>query len=230
MSEQEAPRHLLVRARGDGFPLYTSTEGSHANAPDDFTVCLLAGDPDLGLPQNLVHDLLSWNAALPLEGPAAKARMRKHVSTGRELAQSVAQHLGPAWVVRYWDARHGTAKFVCWGCARLHWTLDSHGNPPHPLRITMMAEYRWGPFRAEEFGDFMPDDPAAGLNLPDDLVADLYTWAGDFDAEMNRYVADRDEERHAAQRIELERRGEELAHRVAGALGPGRTVTYAGLT
>ncbi|PBC86868.1 hypothetical protein BX261_6979 [Streptomyces sp. 2321.6] len=95
--------------------------------------------------------------------------------------------------------------------------------------MTMMAEYHWGPFRAEGFGDFMPDDPAAALDLPDDLVDDLYTWAGDHDAGINRYVEERDEDRHHARCVELERIGEELAQRVARALKPGRTVTYAGL-
>ncbi|MFH8405257.1 hypothetical protein ACH4FX_10840 [Streptomyces sp. NPDC018019] len=92
-----------------------------------------------------------------------------------------------------------------------------------------MAEYQWGLFRAEGFGDFMPDDPAAALDLPDDLVDDLYSWARDYDAEINRYVTERDEVRHNARCAELERSGEKLASRVARALKPGRTVTYAGL-
>ncbi|SDQ69695.1 hypothetical protein SAMN05428945_5554 [Streptomyces sp. 2224.1] len=229
MNEQEAPRHLLIQARGDDSPLFTSTAGFHAVAPDDFTTGVPVADPALVLPESLVHGLFSWNAALPPEGPTAKAALRKHVKTGLGLAQSLARHLGPQWVVRYWDARQDTAKFVCWGCARLHWTLESHGTPPHPLHMTMMAEYHWGPFRAEGFGDFMPDDPAAALDLPDDLVDDLYTWAGDHDAGINRYVEERDEDRHHARCVELERIGEELAQRVARALKPGRTVTYAGL-
>ncbi|MFE3884742.1 hypothetical protein ACFXPQ_17840 [Streptomyces lydicus] len=229
MNEQEAPRHLLVRGRGEESPLFTSTAGFHAVAPDDFTNGVPVGDPALALSEGLVDGLLSWNSALPPEGSTAKAALRKHVKTGLGLAQSLARHLGPEWVVRYWDARHGTAKFVCWGCSRLHWTLESHGTPPHPLHMTMMAEYHWGPLRAEGFGDFMPDDPAAAVDLPDDLVDDLYTWAGDYDAEINRYVAERDEDRLNARCIELERSGEELAHRVARALKPGRTVKYAGL-
>ncbi|MFD7667235.1 hypothetical protein [Streptomyces sp. NPDC059788] len=229
MSEQEEPRHLLVQARGDDSPLFTSTADFYADAPDDFTIGVPMGDPALGFSEGLARDLASWNAVRLPEGSTAKAALRKHVKTGLGLAQSVARHLGPKWVVRYWDARHGTAKFVCWGCSRLHWTLESHGTPPHPLHITMMAEFHWGPFRAEGFGDFMPDDPAAALGLPDDLVDDLYAWAIDFDAELNWYVAERDEEGHAAQRIELESRGEELAHRVARSLQPGRTVIYAGL-
>ncbi|OKI01932.1 hypothetical protein A6A06_12445 [Streptomyces sp. CB02923] len=229
MGEHKAPRHLLVQARGDGCPLFTSTAGFHSVAPDDFTIGLSVGDPALGLPEGLAHGLVSWNAAPPPEGPDAKAALRKHVKTGLGLAQSVARHLGPEWVVRYWDARHGSAKFVCWGCSRLHWTLESHGTPPHPLHMTIMAEYHWAPFRAEGFGDFLPDAPVAALDLPGDLVDDLYTWALDFDAAMNRYVAERDEERNDAERLALERRGEELTHRVACVLKPGRTVTYAGV-
>ncbi|WP_030674474.1 hypothetical protein, partial [Streptomyces rimosus] len=229
MNEQEAPRQLLVRARGDDSPLYTSTAGFHADTPEDFTIGLSTGDPALRLPEGVMHRLTSWNAELPPEGFTVKASLRKHVRIGRGLAQSVAQHLGPPWAVRYWDAQHGTAKFVCWGCSRLSWTQDLHGNPPHPLHMTIMAEYKWGPFRAEGFGDFMPDDPAAGLALPGDLVDDLYTWANDFDTEMNKYLAERDEDAYNARRSELESRGEELTRRVACVLRPGRTVTYASL-
>ncbi|MFI6765403.1 hypothetical protein [Streptomyces sp. NPDC050355] len=41
-------------------------------------------------------------------------------------------------------------------------------------------------------------------------------------------MKERDEDRDDARRRELDRRGKELAERVARELGPGRTVTYAG--
>ncbi|MEV7130136.1 hypothetical protein [Streptomyces sp. NPDC093260] len=149
---------------------------------------------------------------------------------GLEAARSLARHLGPLWVVRYWDEGHGAAKFVCWGCDRLHWALDAHGTPPHhPLSITVVGEYKWPPLRAEGFGDFAADDPAAALGLSGELVADLYAWAADFDAGMELWLKDRDDEADDARREELDRRGRALTERVARELAPGRTVTYGGL-
>ncbi|WP_116210850.1 hypothetical protein [Streptomyces olivoreticuli] len=228
MSHQDEPRHLLVRARGDRSPLYTSDAGFYAD-PDDFTSGVPVDDPGLGLSGDLAHGLVSWSTARPLGGFASRPPLRKHVKKGLELVQTLAKHLGPTWVVRYWDEQHGSAKFVCWGCQRLHWTLDAHGNPPHPLHMVVEGEYKWGPLRAEGFGDFMPDDPAAALGLSDDLVDDLYKWSADFDANMNLYLEERDGEKDDARRRELDRRGEELTERVARELAPGRTVRYGGL-
>ncbi|MBF6047191.1 hypothetical protein GO001_18425 [Streptomyces sp. NRRL B-1677] len=228
MSYQDEPRHLLVRARGDQSPLYMSDAGHYAD-PDDFARTVPVDGPDLALPRDLLHGLVSWSTARPPAGFASRPPLRKHVKKGLELAQLLAKHLGPGWVVRYWDERHGSAKFVCWGCQRLHWTLDAHGSPPHPLHMVVEGEYAWGPLRAEGFGDFVPDDPAAALGLSDDLVDDLYKWSADFNANMDLYVQERDEERNDACRRELYRRGEELTERVARELAPGRTVRYGGL-
>lgn len=79
------------------------------------------------------------------------------------------------------------------------------------------------------FGDFAPDDPTAGLDLSDELVADLYRWAADFNAGMEQYLNDRDDAKDDARRGELDLRGRDLAERVAREAGPARTVTYGGL-
>ncbi|MGW2599926.1 hypothetical protein [Streptomyces klenkii] len=228
MSYQDKPRHLLVRARGEQSPLYVSDAGFYADS-EDFTSSVLVDEPDLGLPGDLLRGLVSWSTSRPPVGFASRPPLRKHAKKGLELAQALAKHLGPGWVVRYWDERHGSAKFVCWGCQRLHWTLDAHDSPPHPLHMVVEGEYEWGPLRAEGFGDFVPDDPAAALGLSDDLVDDLYKWSADFNANMELYVRERDEERNDACRRELYRRGEELTERVARELAPGRTVRYGGL-
>ncbi|MEV6669773.1 hypothetical protein [Streptomyces sp. NPDC051162] len=228
MNHQDEPRRLLVRARGDRSPLYTSDAGSYAD-PDGFTIGVPVDDPGLGLPGDLAYSLISWSTTRPPEGFTSRPPLRKHVKKGLELAQTLAKHLGPTWVVRYWDERHGSAKFVCWGCQRLHWTLDAHGSPPHPLHIVVEGEYKWGPLRAEGFGDFMPDDPAAALGLSDDLVDDLYKWSADFNANVDLYVQERDEDRDDARRRVLDQQGQELTERVARELAPGRSVRYGGL-
>ncbi|MFI1052386.1 hypothetical protein [Streptomyces griseoruber] len=173
--------------------------------------------------------LASWSRARPAAGFASHQPLRTHAKQGLETAQALARHLGPQWVVRYWDEARATMKFVCWGCRRLHWSLDEHDTPPFPLRITVEGEYKWYPLRAEGFGDFAPDDPAAGLDLSDELIADLYTWAADFNAGMEQYLKDRDDGKDDARRQELDLRGKDLAARVAREAGPGRTVTYGGL-
>jgi hypothetical protein len=68
--------------------------------------------------------------------------------------------------VRYWDEHHRTAKWVCWGCERLHWQRDSHGTPPHPLDITVEGEFQYGPLRSDGFGDFLPTIPPPRLTCP----------------------------------------------------------------
>ncbi len=145
---------------------------------------------------------------------------------GLVLAQSLAARLGPRWVVRYWDGAYDTVKFVCWGCRRLHWSLDEHGTPSFPVRVTVEAEYKWYPLRADGFGDFAPDDSTAVMHLSEGLVADLYQWAKDFDTGMERYLRDRDDAADDVRRGELDLRGQELAERIARELGPARQVTY----
>ncbi|ARF53503.1 hypothetical protein [Streptomyces gilvosporeus] len=228
MNHDDERRHLLVRAQGDRSPLYELYAGLSADG-GDFTSSVPADDPDVDLADDVARGLVSWSTARPPGGFASRPQLRQHVEQGLTLAQAVAKHLGPAWVVRYWDEQHQAAQFVCWGCQRLDRTLDAHGDPPHPLRIVVVGEYKWFPLRAEGFGDFAPDDPAAALGLSDELIGDLYGWSADFDANMELYLKERDEDRDDARRRELARRGEELAERVARELGPGRTVTYAGL-
>ncbi|MET9388028.1 hypothetical protein ABZY09_45355 [Streptomyces sp. NPDC002928] len=148
---------------------------------------------------------------------------------GLAVAQRLARQLGPSWSVRYWDERHRAAKWVCWGCDRLHWERDEHGTPPHALDLTVEGEYRFGPLRSDGFGDFFPDDPAAALALPDDLVADLYAWAKGIDSTLNLYLRDRDEAEYEDEWQRLFREGTELARRVAHEVGPARKVTYKGV-
>lgn len=218
-----------MRAQGARSPLHELYAGLSEEGGDHYTSSVPVDDPDVDLPEDLARGLVSWSTARPPGGFASRPPLRKHVKQGLTLAQAVAKHLGPAWVVRYWDEQHHAAKFACWGCQRLHWTLDAHGDPPHPLHIVVEGEYKWFPLRAEGFGDFAPDDPAAALGLSDELIDDLHGWSADFDANMELYLKERDEDRDDARRRELDRRGEELAERVARELGPGRTVTYAGL-
>lgn len=127
------------------------------------------------------------------------------------------------------DERHGTAKWVCWSCDRLHWERDYHSAPPPPVHITVEGEFKFGPLRAEGFGDFAPDDPAAALALSDDLVAALYTWAKAIDTTVNLDVRDREEGKYDDEWQRLFREGRGLAQQVARELGPTRTVTYKGL-
>lgn len=222
------PLHLVVRAQGGGSPLCTAEDQGDGDLAE-FTHALALDDPALGLPGQLAEQLASWSRAFAPGGFASRPELRKHTKRGVELAQSLASHLGPAWVVRYWDASHDTAKFVCWGCGRLHWMLDPHGSPPHPLHITVQGEYKWYPLRADGFEDFAPDDPAAALGLSDELVDDLYEWAHDVDAAMNQWLQDRDDDRDNARRRELDLRGRQLAERLRREIGPARTVTYGGV-
>ncbi|WP_372409670.1 hypothetical protein [Streptomyces luteireticuli] len=228
MNHDADPRHLLVRALGEQSPLYVPETEIHPDVPD-FTCNVRGDDPALGVPEDLVRSLASWAMSRPAAGFASRPELRKHVKEGREKAQLLAAHLGPAWVVRYWDEQHESAKFVCWGCRRLHWTLGAHGDPPHPLHVIVQGEYRWYPLRAEGFEDFAPDDPAAALGLSDSLVDDLYKWSADVDANMDLYLQEREEDEREARKEELERRGEALAARVVQEVGPGRTVTYRGV-
>ncbi|MEW2302218.1 hypothetical protein AB0958_19940 [Streptomyces sp. NPDC006655] len=228
MTPDSDPRHLLVRAGSGPSPLYTTDTGAIADIPD-FTRQVPLDDPGLNLPGELADRLRTWNQAYPPGGFTDRPALRKHVKRGLETAQLLARHLGPVWVVRYWDEQHRTAKFLCWGCDRLHWTADAHGTPPHPLRVVVEGEYKWLPLRAEGFGDFAPDDPAAALGLSDDLVAALYQWAKDIDATMERWLKDRDDTERETTYARLDGVGRQLTERVARELGPGRTVAYGGI-
>ncbi|MER5218888.1 hypothetical protein [Streptomyces flaveus] len=223
------PRHVLVQARGEPSPLY---EPEDAGAYEDlgaFTRNVPLDDDWLVLPADLSDALRSWSLSRPPEDFTSGPDLRKHVKQGLAAAQRLARHLGPLWVVRYWDERHRTAKWVCWGCDRLHWERDSHGTPPHPVDLTVEGEYKFGPLRSEGFGDFFPDDPAAALDLSDGLVSALYKWAEGIDTTLNLDLRDREDGKYDAEWERLFQEGMDLAKRVAHELGPTRTVTYKGL-
>ncbi|WP_275461802.1 hypothetical protein [Streptomyces noursei] len=93
----------------------------------------------------------------------------------------------------------------------------------------MEGEFTFGPLRSEGFGDFLPDDPSAGLTLSDGLVAALYGWAKTIDVTLNLDLRDREDGKYDAEWERLFHEGAELARRVAQELGPARTVTYKGL-
>ncbi|MGW1378187.1 hypothetical protein ACWD6P_28485 [Streptomyces sp. NPDC002446] len=226
--DYDEPRHLLVQASGGRSPLYTAEAGFHAEV-EQFALSVPVEEPELSLPDDLADRLVSWSQARPENGFTSRPQLRKHARQGREAAQRVAKHLGPLWVVRYRDEAHDSVKFVCWGCDRLHWTIDTHGTPPHPVHVIVQGEYHWYPLRAEGFEDFAPDDPAAALHLSDILVSDLYQWAKDIDEAMNTWLEDRDDARQQATYERLDHVGETLAERVARELGPGRKVTYRGV-
>ena len=225
----EEPRHVLVQARGEPSALYEPEDAGANEDPGAFTRNVPLDDDRLVLPGDLAEALRSWSLARPTGGFASRPDLRKHVKQGLAVAQRLARQLGPSWVVHYWDERHRTAKWVCWGCDRLHWESDIHGAPPHPVDLTVEGEFKFAPLRSEGFGDFFPDDPAAGLDLSDDLVADLYAWAKSIDATLNLYVRDPEEGKYDVEWQRQFREGMELARRVAHELGPARKVTYRGL-
>ncbi|MEU6195072.1 hypothetical protein [Streptomyces sp. NPDC047061] len=231
----EAPWNLLVQARGEPSPLYEPEDPESPAAHDAlgalgaFTRAIALDDDRLALPADLADELRSWSLSRPPGGFASRPALRKHAARGLETARRLAGRLGPAWSVRYRDERHRTATWLCWGCDRLHGEPDEHGTPPHPLDLTVEAEYRYGPLRADGFGDFFPDDPAAGLALSDDLVAGLYTWARAVDTTLDLYLRDRDEAAYEDDWQRLFHEGAELARRVAHESGPARRVTYRGV-
>ncbi|MGW2720552.1 hypothetical protein [Streptomyces sp. NPDC001492] len=214
----EGPRHLLVQARGEPSPLYEPAGGWWDEEPDAFTVGIPLEDSALALPAHLLDALRSWS----LPGPP-------NVERGLTAAQRLARHLGPSWAVHYWDERRRTVKRLCWGCDRLHGERDSHGDPPHPVDITVEGEFKYGPLRSDGFGDFFPDDPAAALDLSDGLVADLRAWARSIDDTLNLSLRDRVDGKYDSEWERLFRAGSALAQRLADELGPSRTVTYKGL-
>ncbi|MFJ5675904.1 hypothetical protein [Streptomyces sp. NPDC093097] len=225
----EEPHYVLVQARGEPSALYEPEEpGAHEDL-GAFTRHLALDDDRLLLPADLADALRSWSLSRPPGGFASRPDLRKHVKQGLAIAQRLARHLGPSWAVRYWDERHRTAKWACWGCDRLLWERDSHGTPPHPVHLTVEGEFTFGPLRSEGFGDFFPDDPAAALPLSDGLVAALSTWAKTIDTTLNLDVRDREAGKYDAEWERLFHEGAELARRVAHELGPARTVTYKGL-
>ncbi|MFG2807134.1 hypothetical protein [Streptomyces massasporeus] len=219
----EEPEHLLIRARGDTSPLYTTDAGALCGV-EAFTRAVPVDDEALALPGEVARKLTEWNGNRPADGFELRPALRKHVRQGWEIARLVATHLGPGWAVRFWDERHRDAKFACWGCDRFHGTVGAQGPPPlpHPLAITVEGEYGMHPLRAKGFGGFAPDDPAAGLRIPDDLVAAFRRWAKEIETTL---MADGDDDQW--RRLFLE--GGELSRRLARELGPARTVTYRGI-
>ncbi|WP_105974365.1 hypothetical protein [Streptomyces geranii] len=225
----EEPRHLLVRARGETSPLYETADPWAQDDLGAFTVPVPLDDERLLLPPELAEALGAWSLSRPPGGFTSRPDLRRHVKQGLAVAQRLARRLGPAWSVRFWDEGHGSAKWLCWGCDRLHWERDSHDTPPHPVDVTVEGEFKYGPLRSEGFGDFFPDDPAAALSLSEDLVADLYRWARAIDDTLNADLRDQVDGKYDAEWERLFHEGAELAKRVAHELGPDRTVTYKGL-
>ncbi|WP_225099542.1 hypothetical protein [Streptomyces sp. CoH27] len=175
------------------------------------------------------RSLTEWAQSFADGGFASRPALRKHVKRGLEIARRAARFLGPRWVVRYWDEQHQDEKFVCWGCDRFHWTADTHANPPHPLDITVEGEAGMDPLRAEASGYFAPDDPAAGLHLPDDLVTAFKAWVRQIDKTLELDLPYQEEDRHDDEWQRLFREGRDLSEQLARELGPARTVTYKGL-
>ncbi|NEC92163.1 hypothetical protein [Streptomyces sp. SID12501] len=225
----EELRDLLVQARGEPSPLYGLEDPLAYDDVGAFTSNIPLDDAGLALPAELAEALRSWSLSRPPEGFASRPALRKHVKQGVTVSRRLARHLGPLWPVRYSDERHRSAKWVCWSCDLLHWERNSHGIPVYPVDLTVEGEFQFGPLRAEGFGDFFPDDPAAGLDLSEELVADLRAWAKDIDAKLNVYLQDRDEIRREGECERQLREGAELARRVAHEVGPDREVTYKGL-
>lgn len=225
----EEPRDLLVQARGESSPLYEPEDPGAYGDLGAFTRNVPLDDYRLVLPAELADALRSWSLSRPPGGFTSRPELRKHVKQGLAAARRLARQLGPSWPVRYWDERHRTAKWVCWSCDRLHWERDSHGTPAYPVDLTVEGEFKFAPLRSDGFGDFFPDDPAAGLDLSEELVADLYAWAKSIDTTLNLYVRDREEGKYEDEWQRQFREGMELARRVAHELGPARKVTYKGL-
>ncbi|MFJ1606472.1 hypothetical protein ACIOHS_24310 [Streptomyces sp. NPDC088253] len=225
----DEPRHLLVRARGEPSPLYEPEDPRDYEDLGAFTRNTPLNDDGSALPADLADALRSWSLSRPSDGFPSRRHMRKYVERGLEVARAVARHLDCAWVVRYWDEGQARAKFVCWGCGRLDWALDEHGEPPHPLHIVVEGEFTWYPLRAQGFGDFAPDGPVGSLHLSEELVAGLYAWSKSIDATVNLYLRDREEGKYDDEWQRQFREGRELARRVAHELGPARKVTYRGL-
>lgn len=216
----DTTRHVFVRARDEPSPLYEGSGAFARNVPLD--------ECGLGLPGALADALRSWSLRRPSGGFAAREDLRRHTKQGLATAGQLAGHLGPSWTVRYWDEARSAAKWLCWGCDRLHEERDAHGTPPHPLDITVEGEYGFGPLRSDGFGDFFPDDPVAAMSLSDDLVAALYAWARSIETTLNLYLRDREEGTYEDEWQRQFREGAVLAEQLAHELGPARTVTYKG--
>ncbi|GGX36688.1 hypothetical protein [Streptomyces noursei] len=225
----EEPCPVLVQARGGPSPLYEPEDPAAYDDLGAYTRTVPLDDERLALPADLADALRAWSRSRPAGGFTSRPDLRKHVKHGLATTQQLARRLGWSWSVRYWDERQRTAKWLCWGCNRLHWERDERGTPLHPVDVTVEGEYAFGPLRAEGFGDFFPDDPAAALDLSDNLIADLYTWAKSIDTTLNLDLRDREEGKYDAEWERLFQEGMDLAKRVAHELGPARTVTYKGL-
>ncbi|MEV7324493.1 hypothetical protein [Streptomyces sp. NPDC093970] len=226
---RKEPQDLLVQARGEPSPLYRPPKPGPCDDLAAFTRNIPLDDGRLALPAELADALRLWSLSRPQEGFTSRPELRGHVRRGLLNARRLAVRLGPSWPVRFWDERHRTAKWVCWSCDRLHRERDSHAAPAYPGDLTVEGEYGFGPLRAAGFGDFFPDDPAAGLDLSEELVADLHAWAAANDTTLDLYLRDREEGRYDDTWQRLFREGQELARRVARETGPARKVTYRGL-
>ncbi|MFE2587096.1 hypothetical protein [Streptomyces sp. NPDC059378] len=226
---REQAHDLLVHARGEPSPLYETEDPQAYDDLGAFTSNVPLDDDRLDLPADLADALRSWALSRPSDGFTSRPDLRRHVKQGLVVARRLARRLGPSWPVRFRDERHRTAKWVCWSCDRLHWERDSHSAPVPPVDVMVEGEFQYGPLRSEGFGDFFPDDPAAALDLSDELVGDLYAWSKSIDITVNLDLRDREEGKYDDVWERLFHEGAELARRVADELGPDRKVTYNGL-
>jgi hypothetical protein len=94
------------------------------------------------------------------------------------------------------------------------------------VRIKLMPDYDCSPLwwdnEPGKIGNIPPDE----LGLSEELAGDLWTWAGAFDATLNRD----DPPKSGFSSVEAERgfyeRGSQLAERVADELGAKAAVRY----
>lgn len=208
---------ILVRARGGASPLWGVLDFGELKFEDAYLFSVPLDDDRLGLAGDLVDALRAWGS----EGGGDFA-------AGLVLARRVARQLGDSWVVRCWDDVRREGRRVCWACELFY---DQHGDarPPHPVHLVVEGEFKWAPLRAEGFGDFFPDDPVAALGLSEGLSEALCAWARDIDGAVNVWLRDRRDWEYEGACERLFQEGLELAERVAGEVGGGRTVTYKGL-
>ncbi|MFM9449102.1 hypothetical protein [Streptomyces acidiscabies] len=208
---------ILVRARGGASPLWGVLDFGELAFDDGYVFSVPLDDDRLGLAADLVDALRAWDA----EGAGDFA-------AGLVLARRIARHLGDAWVVRCWDDVRREGRRVCWGCESFYDEHDA-SRPPHPVHLVVEGEFAYAPLRAEGFGEFLPDDPVAALELSEGLAEALRAWARDIDATLVPWLRDRADGTYEGECERLFREGFGLAERVAGEVGATRTVTYKGL-
>ncbi|MEU6440200.1 hypothetical protein [Streptomyces sp. NPDC047046] len=231
-SMKESPTYLLLRSGPEGGTLQVAEDGSPYSKPGDFTKEIKGAS--LPLTEGLLRELSEWRSPPCGRSGTAAGGIQEGEASGRRrigihIAQRVARELGPMWVVQVWDARHQTMKAVCWQCPRLHWMLYEHSTPPAPKKFRMVGEFKYGPLRSDDFGDFFPDDPAAFLSLSMSTEDALYAWARDVDDNMELWLQDRDDGAFETRVENLDNRGLEIADRITAQIPSTREFTFVGV-